>query len=950
MSVPDYPLDATVDFKFTTRAFATGIPTTLAGTPAIEIYEDNDTEQITAAETLSVDFDSVTGLNNLRVVMTTANGFESGKSYHAVISAGTVGGVSVVGEVVAQFSIERSPALRPTTAGRTLDVSATGEAGLDFDNIKDATGAHTLTNITVPTTTAVTDGVTLANGAVTDASLAGNMEIVFETDFGTNYDTDRDAWVTNVQDFVGTTADDPFSAKVVATISAGTIDNATFAADVGSTAYATNIIALAVRKALDEIKLDHLVAVADADDVVDNSIIAKLTSKSGTADWSDFVNTTDSLQAIADKVIAASPQAHAAGSSTDTTGTIDSGTYADTATINSTYWQISPAGAAVGGFGLNVQLHFDIGTGLDRIPESVNITGYFDAIAVRDAEVWAYNYNTTTWDQLSNSATHMDGSETSSQNYQYTNLTADHVQTSDGEVLIRFTSTSTTTGDDLYLDYVSVGSVAVEAAGLTADAIQNAVWGRADSGHDESTLGYNVSKLHLKNGNIVSATDATRFVIDFDIPTNDIYNGMIITLEDKTDDHYEIRRIVDTIAASDEIVVDRAFGFTPAAGDDYYIMNAAYGDVNLTHVGGTAQTAGDLADLVATAQTSINAIGSNTSSGLTETVRADNTGAAIEGISSVGNQTGTWANLVLNDSVYHQIDHDSGAIDIVYNLDVGTSARAVDVIWSGYLTGTGNTITVQAYDHVSAWETIGFIASQGASTTDRRDSFRLRQAHTKTDGTVYIRFKCTEQPDTPSLYLDELVVSLVDVKLRSTGLSLVTAWTVDITGSLSGSVGSVTAMGANAIDAASFASDVDAEAQGWLGMAAADLDTQLGAIVLDTGTTIPALLAAVYHAEIHCIIDETNTQDEYTVTWFLNGVRITSGITSPVIQVVKRSDGTDLVAASTAMTEIGSTASYKYDEDTDRLTAGEPAVAIASATIDGSTRSFAKIVGRDSSE
>ena len=47
--------------------------------------------------------------------------------------------------------------LRPTTAGRTLDVSATGEAGLDLDNIKQATGATTLTNITVPTVTNLTN-------------------------------------------------------------------------------------------------------------------------------------------------------------------------------------------------------------------------------------------------------------------------------------------------------------------------------------------------------------------------------------------------------------------------------------------------------------------------------------------------------------------------------------------------------------------------------------------------------------------------------------------------------------------------------------------------------------------------------------------------------------------------------------------------------------------------
>lgn len=45
-------------------------------------------------------------------------------------------------------------------------------------------------------------------------------------------------------------------------------------------------------------KLDHLVAVADGDDPVDNSIISKLAATTG--DWSNFVKTTDSLQAIRD--------------------------------------------------------------------------------------------------------------------------------------------------------------------------------------------------------------------------------------------------------------------------------------------------------------------------------------------------------------------------------------------------------------------------------------------------------------------------------------------------------------------------------------------------------------------------------------------------------------------------------------------------------------------------
>lgn len=99
----------------------------------------------------------------------------------------------------------------------------------------------------------------------------------------------------------------------------------------------------------------------------------------------------------------------------------------------------------------------------------------------------------------------------------------------------------------------------------------------------------------------------------------------------------------------------------------------------------------------------------------------------------------------------------------------------------------------------------------------------------------------------------------------------------------------------------------------------------------------------VYHALIEYTFDDP--VDEYTVTWFKNGERVTAGITSPTIQVVKRADGTDLVA-STAMTQIGSTGSYKYDESSDVITVDESYLAITAATIDAGSRSFACLIGR----
>jgi hypothetical protein len=76
---------------------------------------------------------------------------------------------------IANLDTTVSSRLAPTTAGRTLDVAATGEAGLDFDNIKQATASTTLTNITVPTTTSVTNAVTVGtinNNVITAASIA----------------------------------------------------------------------------------------------------------------------------------------------------------------------------------------------------------------------------------------------------------------------------------------------------------------------------------------------------------------------------------------------------------------------------------------------------------------------------------------------------------------------------------------------------------------------------------------------------------------------------------------------------------------------------------------------------------------------------------------------------------------------------------------------------------
>ena len=150
--IGDFRLGDTLDTKFTTTAAATGAPTTLAGTPVISAYVGNSVTQITAGITLTVDFDGVTGLHNVRVVASGANGYATASNYQLVITTGTVGGTSAVGYVVAEFSIEARSAVMPTTAARTLDVSATGEAGVDWANVGSPTTSLALTGTTIATT------------------------------------------------------------------------------------------------------------------------------------------------------------------------------------------------------------------------------------------------------------------------------------------------------------------------------------------------------------------------------------------------------------------------------------------------------------------------------------------------------------------------------------------------------------------------------------------------------------------------------------------------------------------------------------------------------------------------------------------------------------------------------------------------------------------------------
>lgn len=167
------------------------------------------------------------------------------------------------------------PAAAADAAGG-LPISDAG--GLDMDAVKN--------NVAAIIADTGTDGVVVASGSKTGYSLTSGTGLGNQTANITGNLSGSVGSVTgavgsvtgavgsvtgnvggNVTGSVGSVAAGgiaaaSFAAGAInaAAIANGAIDNATFAADVGSTAYATNIIALAVQKALVELNLDHLIS------------------------------------------------------------------------------------------------------------------------------------------------------------------------------------------------------------------------------------------------------------------------------------------------------------------------------------------------------------------------------------------------------------------------------------------------------------------------------------------------------------------------------------------------------------------------------------------------------------------------------------------------------------------------------------------------------------------
>ena len=154
-----------------------------------------------------------------------------------------------------------------------------------------------------------------------------------------------------------------------------------------------------------------------------------------------------------------------ANGTTVTTGSNISGTYGSTWYSNNQYWVTAPVAE-----GLDAYLTYTASA--NQYINSVTVRGYFNAAPTRYLDISASNCQGTGWDQLSDATTRMNNAST---NQNYTYPLSSRNQGPNGEVRLRFSSTSSTLTDRLYVDQAIVG---IGTAGPSTADIATAVYNR----------------------------------------------------------------------------------------------------------------------------------------------------------------------------------------------------------------------------------------------------------------------------------------------------------------------------------------------------------------------------------------------------------------------------------------------------------------------------------------
>jgi len=165
--VGDFDPGSIIYLPFTTL-LATGGAATFGSTPGIAIRKDGQVTFTSGGVLLSTDVGGIVGQN----LVTIASAFSSsyyaaGSNFYAIVTSGSVGGVGLSGYVVGMFSLQARSPLRPTTAGRTITVAASGQVGVNWGDVTNQGSSVTLSATTIAGVTNITPA--MINAEVVDA-------------------------------------------------------------------------------------------------------------------------------------------------------------------------------------------------------------------------------------------------------------------------------------------------------------------------------------------------------------------------------------------------------------------------------------------------------------------------------------------------------------------------------------------------------------------------------------------------------------------------------------------------------------------------------------------------------------------------------------------------------------------------------------------------------------
>lgn len=143
--------DGTIEWTFTTRALQTQLPTDFSDIPTVLIYKSGNSTPTSSGVILTKNYNSVTGLNNISID-TSAAFYETAKDYSVVMESGTVDSRSVVGETIANFSIENRSNISAANVNAQVDTALS-----DYDAPTKAQMDSAFTEIKGSTWSSLTD-------------------------------------------------------------------------------------------------------------------------------------------------------------------------------------------------------------------------------------------------------------------------------------------------------------------------------------------------------------------------------------------------------------------------------------------------------------------------------------------------------------------------------------------------------------------------------------------------------------------------------------------------------------------------------------------------------------------------------------------------------------------------------------------------------------------------